>query len=208
MPRPRRGDRRAGIARRDARSAHRLAQRRHGDRHHARAARRHGGRRGARLARIVLGAGRGGAGASFARIAPAAHGRVSRRLQRTSISSRASGRLLRSRRFVAGTLAAGFIMANYFCLAAFGPVYRHDHPRPWPGRVQSSLRGVRPELHRGQHRIRPALPTVRRDGGWWWRRSWPVSSPVRPAWRCLWRRALDKNAFLAVACDHRARAPD
>jgi DHA1 family bicyclomycin/chloramphenicol resistance-like MFS transporter len=30
-------------------------------------------------------------------------------------------RLLRSRRFVAATLAAGFVMANYFCLAAFGP---------------------------------------------------------------------------------------
>ncbi len=29
--------------------------------------------------------------------------------------------LLRSRRFVGGTLAAGFVMANYFCLAAFGP---------------------------------------------------------------------------------------
>lgn len=31
------------------------------------------------------------------------------------------GRLLRSRRFLAGTLAGGFVMANYFCLAAFGP---------------------------------------------------------------------------------------
>jgi len=31
------------------------------------------------------------------------------------------GRLLRSRRFVTGTLAGGFVMANYFCLAAFGP---------------------------------------------------------------------------------------
>jgi len=31
------------------------------------------------------------------------------------------GRLLRSRRFVTGTVAGGFVMANYFCLAAFGP---------------------------------------------------------------------------------------
>lgn len=31
------------------------------------------------------------------------------------------GKLLRSRRFVAATIAAGFVMANYFCLAAFGP---------------------------------------------------------------------------------------
>jgi DHA1 family bicyclomycin/chloramphenicol resistance-like MFS transporter len=32
-----------------------------------------------------------------------------------------TGRLLRSRRFMSGALAGGFVMANYFCLAAFGP---------------------------------------------------------------------------------------